>query len=1199
MAANDDRRLLDSDLQDFKHYTTKLMSSVPGDGPAYKSLLNTLLDQFISLDYSYSFVKDQEAALILSKVCTLVPLKYELLVTKACQVIVNIVAHQQVTLEQATLDLLLEYIVTAVRTCQSWTLPDTLRALGAVLYENGARCGKYCRELLSSEPKGILLKFVSSEDADVRRGAIQCIGNMCMRTPDGQCIEIEYLEASYKVIVKALQIPKPSDVDDNSHCRLLLSALRGLQSILLASKTVHLENIGAVLAALKVYTVMGMAGLNMNVQIPAALYPTPMSQYDPNPTSPAKQEKEDISLRPGSGASGKGSKGQGGKQGKKTKKRRSNQKKDKAQQDEEGEETENVTVMSGNLAMQATANVGARGSSKDDSYSFRLTWDKVSSSESEYSDTEGGEVAKIRSSMSKIRQTALGCLHTIIRCTDKRIMFGYWSSFLPDSPSTSSVMPQTQTLFTTILKDPAPKARAGALTVLSSLLDGSKQYLAAADDRDYHRTAFTPFSVTLGSTIKEIHRCLLLALVAETSSITLTQVVKCLAILVLNTPYHKLRGGLLTKMTRHIKTFLSHKDHNVRVACLTFLGSIVCIQPQLEEVVQILQPVDSANIGKTNSRTDLTSSGSDTSIRAAKSDGQRDTAETQPKLNPKSQSTGQDENPDEGSEVSQKAESASTDKTQRPQGSREMSWVIKLCTTLIHPSKLGSEVQLDRSLSSSVGLGKSWLTAGVPSEPLPVRLEALQVMTQLVKGYFSIVRGCLSHMCDVIYDCLEEKDPSVQLHSSKLLEELGKAMLQQLQQDMAAENKVDRLTAKEVVTIWNKLLGGPAQGLLQNQTQSALRSSMCDCLSNIGAPVFELLPRDKRILCITLLLGLSNDDDYRVKSSAVRALGVFVVYPCLREDVLFVADTANVILNCLEDNSVLVRMKSAWSLGNLSDALVMNKDSGDVAFLEDFSDMLLQRLFTTAIKASEDSDKVKSNGVRAIGNLLRFLKPSTLAKSGFMPLVEQSVQALVKTVKGGTMKVRWNACYAVGNMFKNSDLPVGSAPWTAAVYDALLAVVTDCKNFKVRINAGLALAIPTSREKFGDVSQYCKIWKCLVDALEASEKVTDFSEFKYRENLRDQLCSTLSHLACYVAVDDFQSLSCVIKDRVDKLKEYFDQHHQNVQEATTPDAMKLQVISDAETYLRKMDDSGLSKETDKTLSDLRWIFTVRVQPTQS
>ena len=51
--------------------------------------------------------------------------------------------------------------------------------------------------------------------------------------------------------------------------------------------------------------------------------------------------------------------------------------------------------------------------------------------------------------------------------------------------------------------------------------------LFVAVSSDQYRTApFTPFSVTLGHMIKEIHRCLLLALVAENSPRAITQIIK-------------------------------------------------------------------------------------------------------------------------------------------------------------------------------------------------------------------------------------------------------------------------------------------------------------------------------------------------------------------------------------------------------------------------------------------------------------------------------------------------------------------------------------------------------------------------------------------------------------------------------------------------------------------------------------------------
>ena len=78
-------------------------------------------------------------------------------------------------------------------------------------------------------------------------------------------------------------------------------------------------------------------------------------------------------------------------------------------------------------------------------------------------------------------------------------------------------------------------------------------------------------------------------------------------------------------------------------------------------------------------------------------------------------------------------------------------------------------------------------------------------------------------------------------------------------------------------------------------------------------------------------------------ASAVRALGVFVMYPCLREDVLFVADVANAVLTCMANTSLQVRTRAAWSLANLSDSLVVNRLGEAVLFsLLLFSSRLLQ-----------------------------------------------------------------------------------------------------------------------------------------------------------------------------------------------------------------------------------------------------------------
>ena len=53
-------------------------------------------------------------------------------------------------------------------------------------------------------------------------------------------------------------------------------------------------------------------------------------------------------------------------------------------------------------------------------------------------------------------------------------------------------------------------------------------------------------------------------------------------------------------------------------------------------------------------------------------------------------------------------------------------------------------------------------------QPLPVRLESLQLLAMLTKKYFPLIRNCLKLMCDMVQRCLQDPDPSVQLHGSKV-----------------------------------------------------------------------------------------------------------------------------------------------------------------------------------------------------------------------------------------------------------------------------------------------------------------------------------------------------------------------------------------------------------------------------------------------
>jgi hypothetical protein len=66
-------------------------------------------------------------------------------------------------------------------------------------------------------------------------------------------------------------------------------------------------------------------------------------------------------------------------------------------------------------------------------------------------------------------------------------------------------------------------------------------------------------------------------------------------------------------------------------------------------------------------------------------------------------------------------------------------------------------------------------------------------------------------------------------------------------------------------------------------------------------------------------------------------------------------------------------------------------------------------------------------------------------------------------------------------------------------------LVQDVRNFKVRISAALALSVPRSREQYG--SCYISVWTALLNGLDNSQNMEDFSEYKHQDNLLDQVKS--------------------------------------------------------------------------------------------
>ncbi|XP_041912084.1 HEAT repeat-containing protein 6 isoform X2 [Alosa sapidissima] len=955
-------------------YYDKLCSLTPLDCPSFKTELNLLLDELISENYSNNVTRDnirsEDVCRLLLKASQLVPFSQEHLVLKLCQLVSQLFNQLQVSMDTQTLHCLVSYYIQALQTCSLWTHADILLALSSLLCGNGSSCQQHLSDLLGQ--KGILVICSAPNQADIelRSAAIHCMANLCLGTPGQPYLEEPYREICFRTFLQTLQSPKPPGAEDLVFCTLLQNSLKGMQCLLngVKWKPGHGDDLGFLLAVLKKLMFYGLPG--MVVEMPKILYPAPLPQYDvPFP----KVSEETMPTKPG---------------GNKKKKPRGNVQKAHIEgkwvlKEDSGEDQQELELRQGGgrNPKQMIGNWSQKPSH------YQLSW---RSSESEYSDTEGGINAKLRLYQMRVRQGSLHCFLSLVKCVDKRVLFGYWSAFIPDTPAIGG--PPSLTFLTVVLKDPSPKVRAGSLQVLSSLLEGSRLFLSAAEDTSTPRQAFTSFSATLASSLRELHRSLLLALMAESSSQTLTQVIKCVAHLVCNTPYHRLRPGLLSPIWKQIQQYVHHRDVNVRVSSLTLLGALVSAQAPLPEIQQLLQ-------------------------QPAKTSGDVGF-------------------PHEAHMCQNWRQQRSLEEGHWLYGEEGICWLLRLCVCVV------TQPREDHSDSGTIPFHLS------PNllEPSPVRLEALQVLAHLVKGYFFLTQEWLLELCQVSACCLREQDSSVQLHGTKLLEELGTSIIQQYR----TEEKIQEST--------------------------------------------KHVP-----LC---------------------------------KDVMFMMDSASVILTALEDHSPNVRAKAAWSLGNLTDAIIVNRENVVIDFQKELTSGLLFKLVKSSIQAAKDKDRVKSNAVRALGNLLHLLQPQQLKQPGFEELLEQAMCVLVDTVQSdATMKVRWNACYALGNAFKNPALPLGTASWSAEAYSALSCVVVSCKNFKVRIKSAAALSIPSSRAKYGSSCQFAQIWIAITKALENSKDGVDFVEYRYHTSLCAQLCQTLLHLLNLCQPQDLGTIQSSVTGR--------------------------------------------------------------------
>ncbi|XP_075220789.1 HEAT repeat-containing protein 6 [Lycorma delicatula] len=1004
--------------KDFDYFVSEFSKLVSGRNESDREHMNKLFDRLNAINYrGYTNLNNDRAVLLIHQCCTLVSPSDTFLVAKCCHLIMNLVSKLGVQINGKSLVVVVNWCCQSLKSSADVALLDVLQALHAVINSQVSSIEEVTKDLIMKLSEELESGATLLCPQEVKLWRIRCIHALaCTGT-----LKPAQVNHCTKIIFDILTVNV--ELENFGCVQVIASCIEAVQSICQGCPDWLSDNLGDVIGVTLAYLHCGLPGWNYSP--PQRLFPIP------TPVMPRTSEPKGPSVR--------------GKQRSKAIKQGLKSKENEIQK-------EDLSFCNANCSSTSFFN--------------DTQWP---TSESDFSDSEGGRIAKSRCIQANVRLAVLNLLLKITKLCGCKELFGYYSSLLG-----SSGLPFS------IIHEPAIRVRGTAIATTTALISASKIFFANAQISEV--SSYTPFSGVLADLLKSLHDCTIEALKLSNPSLISTSLLHCAAALIKSTPYHRLHSGLLTRLLNIICSFLHLKERNTTVAILTCFGAMLCQDPATDEFINIMSsapPISNINLLYTKS----------TEINLSKN---------------------------------------------------KQSWMIELVIKILN------------DCSSSV----------------QVCVEVWQVIYHMARHHFNFLHLQLSSVIISLQLSLVSSSDVLQLHAGRALEQIAIPM--------AATKGIE----EECIDMWKSLLKGPLLKILQSTLP--LAAVACDCLANIGPNIYQLLPGDVQILIITLLFGCSQHEESSVRASAIRAIGMFLSFPCLMEEEQFVFDVSETVINVIKDPVTTVRVKAAWTLGNLTHCL-LNSPSAELHY-----EVSLEVLFEATLTAVQDTENVRVNAIRGLGNIIRLIQPEHLVQPKFKALLEKAVTFLTKfAVTGGNMKLRWNACYALSSLLENDAVQGNNlSTWQEPVLNALCTVLVKCNNFKVRVNASAALSNATSRHLFG--SQYTSAWLAVLEGLDNSHNMPDFREFKHQVTLFSQLCITLCNLGKLAEVEDLTPLHDILVYRMDIAKEHIEKFHQSaLPEQTTP-------ILTVKNHVAKLskDKRNLNNIQKATLSMLSNIFSV-------
>lgn len=357
-----------------------------------------------------------------------------------------------------------------------------------------------------------------------------------------------------------------------------------------------------------------------------------------------------------------------------------------------------------------------------------------------------------------------------------------------------------------------------------------------------------------------------------------------------------------------------------------------------------------------------------------------------------------------------------------------------------------------------------------------------------------------------------------------------------------------------------------------------VRARILACFSLLPFDQWQALHAGHQQALLRLSLDAAKDEVAAVRTAACRCLCLFTLYSARAESstqaategaassdhplapAAYIHASVSSLLDLLDPSVspvLAVRIRAAWSLANIADFGDVAADSPDRPTSTPtptprtlIRTDLQQRLIRTVLASTADNEKVTSNSVRAVGNIARWFPPLDPPST---PVYLRMIDTLLTRIQSSrSHKSKWNACHALGNAFRNADLPALLRRDAAAqstverALTLLVGVVRDDRdgsqssgasskpssaskpaNFKVRINAAAALSSPPSRAHFGTAFPFaleallhlCEARLAAGEtstsapaAAAAASVAVTLADLKYATQLREELLTGLCRL---------------------------------------------------------------------------------------